>query len=80
MYAIGEVVGDVGVDADDPSARRPSRSCLLRWDDPRPDDPILKAMLLEVGGFAKARIVRQPMGGNPLRLTPREWDAVRALS
>ena len=80
VYAIGEVADDVELDADQPvDARRPAWSCLLRWVDVRPDDPISKALLLAAGGFAQARIVRQPMGGNPLRLTAGEWDVVQAL-
>lgn len=81
VYAVGEVAKGVVVDDDQPpgAGRRPSRSCLLRWHDVRPEDPVLKARLLAVCGFAQARIVRQPMGGNPLRLTPEEWDVVSAL-
>ena len=84
VYAIGEVVGepaDVVADEGAVQAVRPptSVSCLLRWSDVRPHDPISKHELLASGRFAAARIIRQPMAGNPLRLTEGEWEAVQDL-
>lgn len=40
---------------------------------------ILKSDLLAAGGFEDARIVRQPMAGNPTLLTDDEWDVIESL-
>lgn len=71
VYAVGEVVEAAADDLE--------RSCLLRWHDLRPDRPISKQQLLAAGGFEGARIIRQPMAGNPLRLTDEEWAVIDRL-
>ncbi len=43
------------------------------------DHPILKTDLLAAGGFEQASIIRQPMAGNPTKLTDDEWRVVDRL-
>lgn len=85
IYAIGHVAGptfeDVaGDDWLDPADRGKRRHfCPLRWADVRVNRPILKTDLLQAGGFEQARIVRQPVAGNPTKLTDDEWLVVQRL-
>lgn len=85
IYAIGSVAGspfeDVASDEWLDPADRGKRLhfCPLKWTDVRVDHPILKADLLNAGGFENARIIRQPMAGNPTKLTDDEWRIVERL-
>ncbi len=40
---------------------------------------MLKADLLAAGGFEQARIIRQPMAGNPTKLSDGEWRVIERL-
>ncbi len=53
--------------------------CALRWTDILVDRPVLKPDLLAAGGFSEARVIRQPFGRNPLRLTDAEWRLIERL-
>jgi hypothetical protein len=85
VYAIGVVTGApkegfAGDDWLDPADRGKKRQfCPLRWTDIRVDHPILKTDLLTAGGFDQARIIRQPMAGNPMKLTDEEWAVIEGL-
>ena len=85
VYAIGHVTGLPFLDVAseewiDPSDRGKSlHFCPLRWTEIRVDHPILKTDLLTAGGFEQARIIRQPMAGNPMRLTDGEWRLIERL-
>jgi hypothetical protein len=85
IYAIGRVTGppfedEASDDWLDPADRgKRFYFCPLEWDDVRVDHPILKVDLLQAGGFEKARIVSQPMAGNPFMLTDEEWQVIERL-
>jgi len=85
IYAIGYITGppfeDVASDEwIDPADRgKRLQFCPLRWTEIRVDHPILKTDLLDAGGFENARIIRQPMAGNPTKLTDEEWRIVERL-
>lgn len=85
VYAIGVVDGspfedEAGEDWLDPDDHgRTMWFSPLRLTDVRVDNPILKADLLDAGGFENARIIRQPMAGNPTLLTDDEWDVIERL-
>ena len=40
------------------------------------DEPILKSMLIHDRDFADALIIRMPRAGNPIELTPKQWQAI----
>jgi hypothetical protein len=85
VYAIGHVAGPLfkdvaGDDWLDPADRGKERHfCPLRWSEIRVDHPILKTDMLAAGGFDQARIIRQPMAGNPMKLTDEEWAVIERL-
>lgn len=85
VYAIGHVAGPPEEDVAseerlEPADRsKPGHVCPLRWTEIRVNHPILKADLLAAGGFEGARIIRQPMAGNPLKLTDDEWQLIERL-
>lgn len=85
IYAIGHVTGPPyeGVASDewlDPADRgKLLHFCPLTWSEVRVDNPILKTDLLDAGGFENARIIRQPMAGNPTKLTDEEWRIIDRL-
>ncbi len=85
IYAIGYVTEPAFEDIAseewlDPADRgKRLHFCPLRWTEVRVDHPILKTDLLDAGGFEHARIIRQPMAGNPTKLTDDEWRVVERL-
>ena len=85
IYAIGVVSGPIFEDVAsddwlDPADRgKRLHFCPLQWNESRVDRPILKTDLLAAGGFDQARIVRQPMAGNPTRLNDEEWHVIERL-
>ncbi len=85
VYAIGYVTGPPEEDAG-PEERIDRRGrgksghfCPLRWTEVRVEDPILKKDLLTAAGFQQARVIRQPMAGNPMKLTDDEWRVIKRL-
>lgn len=85
IYAIGQVTGELYEDVADSDWIDPKDRgkvfmfCPLRWDDVRIEHPILKTDLLGAGGFEQARIIRQPMAGNPFKVTEDEWRMIQRL-
>ncbi len=51
----------------------------VEWEHARLDAPIPPQQVLGTGRFDDAEFVRIPRGGNPSRLTGKEWRALRSL-